>query len=489
MVKTFSCPSCGVTLQPDGSKASIVCDYCGTTVIVPEELREAERQPAISISINGVSVDTFNPPGISDLKMFEIVQLLRANQKIQAIKEYRQQTGAGLKESKDVIDGVERLLGDSGAAHPEEFAAVFSQAAREAAAPPVSTPSTASTVRMPRGSMALISLVVLLAIAGAIITAIVTIVGSIAGSLAVSRQVDEQLDISSTIQAVIPTFAIPTMALLPTPVPTPAYADLLLTFGSEGIGAGQFSDARSVTVDSDGRIYVGEYTGGRIQVFDADGKFLSVINIDPEMPLLGLEADRRGGLYVSQAGIITRYDAATGKALEQVGAGLGRSFGSIALTQSGKIVAAYQTGSRPDDIVILDTDGTLLETISGAFSTQTGSPDLDYSLAVDGLGNIYALGVFTVEVFKFSPEGRFLTRWGSRGEGKGQFRSVQDIAVDGQGRVYVCEVDRIQVFDSSGRLLGEIGWPGTALFGVAVTDQDEILTAARTKVYRFKVND
>ena len=39
-------------------------------------------------------------------------------------------------------------------------------------------------------------------------------------------------------------------------------------FGKEGIGAGYFKDARSIAVDAEGRIYVGEYTGGRMQVFD-----------------------------------------------------------------------------------------------------------------------------------------------------------------------------------------------------------------------------
>lgn len=35
----FSCPSCGGSLNPQGSAAQITCGYCGKTVIVPEELR------------------------------------------------------------------------------------------------------------------------------------------------------------------------------------------------------------------------------------------------------------------------------------------------------------------------------------------------------------------------------------------------------------------------------------------------------------------
>jgi large subunit ribosomal protein L7/L12 len=41
----------------------------------------------------------------------EIVALVRAGKPIQAIKVYRQMTGAGLKESKDVIDNLRIDLG------------------------------------------------------------------------------------------------------------------------------------------------------------------------------------------------------------------------------------------------------------------------------------------------------------------------------------------------------------------------------------------
>src|SRR6185436_902489 len=54
-----------------------------------------------------------------------------------------------------------------------------------------------------------------------------------------------------------------------TPPAPPAFADVVLRFGSEGTGAGRFEDARSVAVDGAGRIYVAEYSGGRVQVFDS----------------------------------------------------------------------------------------------------------------------------------------------------------------------------------------------------------------------------
>src|SRR6267142_5939431 len=73
-----------------------------------------------------------------------------------------------------------------------------------------------------------------------------------------------------------------------------AFATETLNFGSEGIGPGMFKDARSIAIDASGKIYVGEYSGGRIQVFGPDGKFLTQWTVDLKMPLRGLAADRKG---------------------------------------------------------------------------------------------------------------------------------------------------------------------------------------------------
>src|SRR3569832_1789779 len=76
-----------------------------------------------------------------------------------------------------------------------------------------------------------------------------------------------------------------------------SFANVLLDFGKEGIGPGMFTDARSIAVDGVGRIYVGEYGSGRIQVFDAEGKFLTQWMADTRMPLRGMAADRKGTVY------------------------------------------------------------------------------------------------------------------------------------------------------------------------------------------------
>src|SRR5205085_663899 len=257
------------------------------------------------------------------------------------------------------------------------------------------------------------------------------------------------------------------------------YAQPELTFGSDGIGPGNFTDARSIALDADGHIYVGEYSGGRIQVFDSTGKFLNQGTVDRKMPLRGMAADRRGMVFVVQSDKITRYEGTTGKALGVLASG---GYDDVATTADGGLVT-FAWNSR-DDIARLDSSGHVTKVIRAAISGQTDESELNARVACDGLGQIYALGTFNDAVFKFSPEGKFLTQFGGDGDQPGQFRAPDAIAVDSQGRVYVGDFKGVQVFDANGRYLELIKVKGAAS-GMVFNDRDELFVVARTQVYKF----
>jgi len=264
------------------------------------------------------------------------------------------------------------------------------------------------------------------------------------------------------------------------------FADVLLKFGSEGIGPGMMTDARSIATDGQGRIYVGEYLGGRIQVFDSTGNFVSQWMVDPKMPLRAMTADRKGTVYVAQRGTITRYDGQTGKSLGEIAYSEGSGFDDVRATPDGGLVCAWYRNR--DDLVRFDSEGKVTRTIRGAISTVADRSELDTRVAVDGLGNIYALGTFTNAVFKFSPEGKFLNRFGGQGQQAGQFSAAHAIAVDGKGRVFVSDTKGVQVFDADGRYLSVFKPEGVAS-GMIFTDQNELLVVARTKVFKFALKE
>jgi len=258
----------------------------------------------------------------------------------------------------------------------------------------------------------------------------------------------------------------------------------LLNFGSEGIGPGMFNDARSIAVDGAGRIYVGEYTGGRIQVFDPTGKFVTQWNIGDRKTLLrGLAADRQGTVYVAEGGRIHRYRGENGEklgTLEYERSG----FDDVATAADGGLVTVWQ--SNRDDIVVFDKNGKVVRTIPEAISGASGDSELAMRVAVDGAGYIYALGRFNNGVFKFGRDGKFMNRFGSDGDQPGQFRAAYSIAVDGHGRVYVGDMKGIQVFDANGRYLNVIS-PGGMAFGMVFNDSNELFVVARDHVVKFKV--
>jgi sugar lactone lactonase YvrE len=274
----------------------------------------------------------------------------------------------------------------------------------------------------------------------------------------------------------------PEMPRSPGKTVAPGYAALVTSFGSEGIGPGQFKDARSIALDAEGHIFVGEYTGGRIQVFDSEGKFITQWMVDAKMPLRGIAADRKGTVYVVQKGAISRYEGLTGNRTGELEYAGGWGFDDVTATPDGGLVAAWYKNS--DDIVRLDSAGRTVRTIKKAISGQTDSSELNTRVAADGLGNIYALGSFNNGVFKFNAEGKFLNKFGGSGDGDGQFRAPSAIAVDGQGRVYVADFKGVQVFDSDGRHLGVINVKGAAS-GMAFNDAGELFVVARTQVHKY----
>lgn len=271
---------------------------------------------------------------------------------------------------------------------------------------------------------------------------------------------------------------------IPTKESANSFATVLLDFGSEGIGPGLFNDARSIAVDGSGRIYVGEYTGGRIQVFDSNGKFVTQWNIgDRKTILRGLAADRKGTVYVVHGGGIELYRGETGEKLGQLQ--YERSgFDDVTAAADGGLVAAWQ--SNRDDIVIFDSNGKVVQTIPAAISSASGDSELSMRVAVDGSGYIYALGRFNEAVFKFGRDGKFVTRFGGKGDQPGQLQAAYSIAVDGYGRVYVGDIKGIQVFDANGRYLATFKLKGMA-FGMVLNDKNELFVVARDHVIKYAI--
>lgn len=277
--------------------------------------------------------------------------------------------------------------------------------------------------------------------------------------------------------------------------PDTGFARLMQEFGSEGIGAGMFTDARSIATDGNGRIYVGEYSSGRIQVFDSAGTFITQWNIGEKRYVKGMAADLNGAVYVAYSGGLHRYDGATGEKRGELRYSKGPGFTDVNTTPDGGVVAAWDGNWRggiminpegKDDIIRFDRNGKMVKAIRNAISGAADAFEMDTRVAADGLGNIYALGTMTNAVYKFSPEGKFINRFGGSGNGPGKLSHPDGIAVDGRGNVYVGNWPGIHVYDPDGGYLGSIEARG-ALSSMTFNNRGELLVVARTKVMRYAI--
>jgi len=67
----------------------------------------------------------------------------------------------------------------------------------------------------------------------------------------------------------------------------------------------------------------------------------------------------------------------------------------------------------------------------------------------DGYGN--------ARILRFSAQGKYLSQFGERGNGPGQFQLPHNLVIDAKGKIYVSdrENERVEVFDANGKYLSE----------------------------------
>lgn len=127
-------------------------------------------------------------------------------------------------------------------------------------------------------------------------------------------------------------------------------------WGGMGAEPGRFNTVHSITLDSKGNVYVADRTNNRIQVFDADGKFLDQWT----------DIGQPWGLY---------YVA--------------------------KENAIYMCDGLDNRIIKLNLDGQILGQLS-SFGKAPGKLDFAHHLAVDSEGSIYVAEIKNWRVQKFA---------------------------------------------------------------------------------------
>ncbi|MBF0592497.1 MAG: hypothetical protein HQL02_10465 [Nitrospirae bacterium] len=127
----------------------------------------------------------------------------------------------------------------------------------------------------------------------------------------------------------------------------------------------------------------------------------------------------------------------------------------IAVDGSGNVYVADSANNRIQEFT---SDGKFLAKW-GSYGDGNGQFYGPYAIALDGSGNVYVADRDNHRIQKFTADGKFLAKWGNKGSGYGSFYTPSGIAIDGVGNVYVADTlnNRIQKFTSDGEFIATWG--------------------------------
>ena len=428
MTETFDCASCSAPLDFEGTAVQ-KCKFCGSTVIVPSHL--VPRSTPVPSSLGDIARN-----------VAEMRRLIASGNNIHAIKLFRETFGVGLKEAKDAVDAMEQGVG-------VDISAMQIKTTRGV--------STADLKAVRNAGLALSGSI--LGTIGLIFLVTIALVGLIL--FFVFRAVDKTIDsgIGSSKPAVVGNGSANNKLTE------------LLKFGGDGTGAGRFKDNRHVGTDRDGNIYSVEYLGGRLQVFDRSGKFMTQWQAGPpDIAVRGMAVSRDGTVYISDVKGITAYNGQSGETLSRLDR---YQIYGLAVTLDGKLVTVGRT-----EISVLDRLLKPLSEFKDAAKAASAQSGFD-EVAVDGPGNIFALDRANHQICKFAPDGKFLTRFPA------DLGSPNAIAVDPKGNIFVANTSEIRVVDERGLPIGK--FPATQAFGISFNDEGELFVASRPFIVKYRI--
>ncbi len=526
-IKSLECPKCGAPIQlPDGAGATYACPYCNNIIAVPTELRRrtgfaddpsiqaalrpenlmeevARFKEVKALAMAGKKIEAIkllreltdmglaeaktavenieagrplvlngqagfqvqaSAQAAGDVGLEQAVQeLLRRNQKIEAIKVLRMARNIGLAEAKAAVEAVERgmPLSEALSGLPSTASAPAYQPAGVFTPPPAAHPYQPAGLE---GSKPSGGIGALLGRLGGCLLIMIILVAAVGVPIAAIVMTTDN-PINAFIQKINPFSAI----------------RLVVTSGGEGSGQGFFDDPRAIAVDGKGYVYVADYSDGRVQRFDNQGKFQNGWLIPPpanskNIYISGMAASSEGQVYVIASGAILVFDGASGRQTGQLsitppGEDSPIYADDIAMAPNNHLVVIY----GGENVVTVDQTGAVLQAIPAAFSSITKDSELDAKAAVDATGNFFLIGSFNYAVVHYSPDGRFTNQFGSEGSKEGQFQSPLAITVDPYGRLIVSDMNTLNIFEPDGRFVQRITIDGVA-FGLAFDSSGRLWT-------------
>ncbi|MEK6606512.1 MAG: 6-bladed beta-propeller [Myxococcota bacterium] len=210
-----------------------------------------------------------------------------------------------------------------------------------------------------------------------------------------------------------------------------------------------------VAVSDDGdRIYIADHGGGR--VLRADLRERRLEPFAPDEPMgkpFGVALDGHENVYVSDSiGRVVRVLSRDGKTLRFVGkGGLERPVG-LAIDRGRGLLYVVDGASRlsPNHRVRAYTLGGQWLRDLGAGRQGAGDGEMHFPtyVAVAADGEVFVADAMNFRIQVFSPDGKFLRKFGQSGDGPGTFSRIKGMDFDSFGNLYVADGghSNVQIF-------------------------------------------
>ena len=218
---------------------------------------------------------------------------------------------------------------------------------------------------------------------------------------------------------------------------------------------GTFNEPWGVAVGPDGSVYVSDTWNGRVQKFDANGKFIKMwgafgqsdaTNQNVLYGPRGIAVDAKGRVYIADTGNkrIVVYDA-DGNYYTSIGAE-GFEVGKfsepvdVTLDKDGNVYVT-DTWNQRVQVFSPESDGKVFNPLRQWPINGWKSQSLDNKpyIAVAPNGHVFVTDPEGYRVIEFTATGEFVQLWGNYGTDNSTFGLASGIAIDSKGMVWVTD--------------------------------------------------
>lgn len=226
-------------------------------------------------------------------------------------------------------------------------------------------------------------------------------------------------------------------------------------FGGKGDGDDNLDKPEGIAVDPQGNVFVADYNTGYVKKYGPDFKWIKTFSEYGTAPGQNIKSEfmdiKDGRLYMPEAGNhrVNVFDL-DGKFLTLFG-GEGTDLGKFNVPESAKFGPnglLHVADLKNNRIQIFDKDGKLVRSW-GKLGSAPGELKAPAGIGIDKSGNVYVSEIGNDRVQVFDAEGKHLASWGKTGSGIGEFGNLHGVIVDkDSGWIYVADTanNRVQVF-------------------------------------------